>query len=40
VEAGLWEKNKTSAKSDTKNKVKYEIKTDSEVLGEPKMKFE
>jgi len=40
VEAGLWDKKKTSAKSDTKNKVKYEIKTNSEVLGEPKMEFE
>jgi len=39
VKAGLWEKKKTT-KSDTKNKVKYEIKTDSEVLGEPKMEFE
>lgn len=40
VAAGLWEKKKTSAKSETKNKVKYEIMADSEVLGEPKMEFE
>lgn len=40
VEKGLWEKKKTTAKSDTKSKVKYEIKADSEVLGEPKMEFE
>jgi hypothetical protein len=40
VEKGLWEKKKSSAKADTKNKVKYELKADSEVLGEPKMEFE
>jgi hypothetical protein len=38
VEAGLWDKKKSSAKK--KKIVKYEVNTDSEVLGEPKMEFE
>lgn len=38
VEAGLWEKKK--AKAEAKGKAIYEIKTDTEVLCEPKMEFE